>query len=595
MVGVPCVTGSSHVANLFRLDTRSGKIRQLTFEQDHDWCPTLLNNGRVLYLRWEYSDLPHFVSRLLFHMNPDGTEQMEYYGSNSYWPNAMFYARPAPNHATRFVAVVGGHHDVPRMGELVLFDASKGTREADGALQRIPGRGKPVQPIILDGLVGGSWPKFLHPWPLSDEFHADTTKLVQLLRKGHYGVQLDRESWDRIVTWIDLNTPAHGAWGDILGAERVAAQRERRRDLMRRYAGRDEDPEAIEPPARIAATPTTPVSATRPAAPAPEPLGWPVHPQEAARRQRAGGEPRRTIELGGDVPLDLVFVPAGEFVMGDSAGEPDEQPAAAVRIERPFWMGRLEISNEQFHCFDGKHDSRFEEGDFLQFSEEERGYPVNGPRQPVARVSWHQAMQFCEWLSARTGERFTLPTEAQWEYACRAGMATPLAYGEVDTDFSRFANLADASLRKVDLFRWGLPVGAIPPWRPADVRCNDGFRVSAPVGTYPANAWQLHDMHGNVAEWTRTCLAPYPYSDRDGRNDLGAGGRRVVRGGSWDDQPRRARSAFRSSYWPYAPPSGLAQQGLVPSGVLGVRASRFGNHGALLDSASQGTEAPGPH
>ena len=94
-VGVPCVTGSSHVTNLYLLKRPEESIRRLTFEQDHDWCPTVLNNGRVLYLRWEYSDIPHFVSRILFHMNPDGTEQMEFYGSNSYWPNSgtsvLFY------------------------------------------------------------------------------------------------------------------------------------------------------------------------------------------------------------------------------------------------------------------------------------------------------------------------------------------------------------------------------------------------------------------------------------------------------------------------------------------------------------------------
>jgi len=97
-IGVPCVGGSSHVANLYLLDTASGKIRRLSFDQEHNWCPTVLNNGRVLYLRWEYSDLPHFVARILFHMNPDGTDQKEYYGSNSYWPNSTFYARPVPGH-----------------------------------------------------------------------------------------------------------------------------------------------------------------------------------------------------------------------------------------------------------------------------------------------------------------------------------------------------------------------------------------------------------------------------------------------------------------------------------------------------------------
>ena len=150
--GVPCVTGASHVANLYRLERNTGAIRRLTFDQDHDWCPTVLNDGRLLYLRWEYSDIPHFASRILFHMNPDGTDQKEFYGSGSYWPNSMFYARPIPGPATQFVAVVGGHHGVPRMGELVLFDPARGRFEADGVIQRIPGRGKKVEPIILDEL-----------------------------------------------------------------------------------------------------------------------------------------------------------------------------------------------------------------------------------------------------------------------------------------------------------------------------------------------------------------------------------------------------------------------------------------------------------
>lgn len=168
--GVPCVKGSDHVANLYVMDERGEQMRQLTFDQDHDWCPTVMENGRVLYQRWEYSDIPHFASRLLFQMNPDGTEQAEFYGSNSYWPNSMFYARPIPGHSSKFVAVISGHHDVPRMGELVLFDTARGHQEADGALQRIPGYGKRVEPILRDDLVKASWPKFLHPWPLSDKY-----------------------------------------------------------------------------------------------------------------------------------------------------------------------------------------------------------------------------------------------------------------------------------------------------------------------------------------------------------------------------------------------------------------------------------------
>ena len=169
-IGVPCVYGSSHVANLYLMDADGRNIRQLCFDQEHDWCPTVLNNGRVLYTRWEYADTPHSNTRLLFHMNPDGTEQMEFLGSNSYWPNSFFYARPVPGHPSMVVAVIGGHHDNPRMGELVLFDPARGRHEASPALQRIPGYGKKVEAIIRDGLTLDSWPKFLHPFPLNDKF-----------------------------------------------------------------------------------------------------------------------------------------------------------------------------------------------------------------------------------------------------------------------------------------------------------------------------------------------------------------------------------------------------------------------------------------
>ena len=130
----------------------------------------MLNDGRVLYTRWEYSDSPHYFTRLLFHMNPDGTGQMEYYGSNSPWPNSTYYARPIPDHPTKIVAVISGHHGVPRMGQLLVFDPAQGRRNADGAVQRIPGHGVQVEPVIGDSIVNNSWPKFLHPYPLSEKY-----------------------------------------------------------------------------------------------------------------------------------------------------------------------------------------------------------------------------------------------------------------------------------------------------------------------------------------------------------------------------------------------------------------------------------------
>jgi len=157
---VPC--NGSHVAVLYRMDADGSNVRQLCFEQDHDFNPAALPNGRVLYLRWEYSDLPHANSRILFSMNPDGTGQMAVYGRNSYWPNSLFGARPIPGRSDRFVGIVAGHHGSYREGELVVFDASRGRGEADGVVRRIPGRGgcavealAPPPPIAENGRVGG--------------------------------------------------------------------------------------------------------------------------------------------------------------------------------------------------------------------------------------------------------------------------------------------------------------------------------------------------------------------------------------------------------------------------------------------------------
>jgi len=835
MQGVPCVQGSSFVANLFLLDRATGGVRQLCFDQDHNWCPTMLPNGRVLYLRWEYSDLPHAFNRILFTMNPDGSGQSEFYGSNSYWPNGIFYARPVPGESTKFVGIVTGHHGVRRMGELVLFDTARGRHEADGAIQRISRHGKPVEPILKDNLVDDSWPKFLHPYPLSDkymltaaqlspkspwciylvdvfdnmlelaradgsalleplplrrtpappalpdrveparkdavvyltdvyaggglagvprgtvknlrlftyhfgyrgvggqqnrigldgpwdikrvigtvpvspdgsatfrvpantpisiqpldesgqaiqimrswftampgenlscvgcherqdqapapapqpaamaaapseiapfhgpvrgfdfrrevqpvldrhciachdgkrsdipeivrdlrdgpdaevnpipklhgfgrfspsyyavrrfvrtptmesdlhllppyEFAANTTRLVQMLRKGHHNVAPDAEAWERLITWIDLGGPAHGTWAEIVGANRTASQHERRMEMRKLYAALDEDPEAI-------VSPYNPPATTPPAAPQPEPVapagpiacaGWPFDAAEAARSQAKGGPHTRSIDLGG-ATINLVRIPPGALVMGDANALPDERPASAVRIAREFWMATTEITNQQYRLFDASHDSRLENGAFLQFSEKERGFALNAPAQPVVRVSWLEAMAFCRWLSQKTGQHFTLPTEAQWEYACRAGTASAMNYGDAGVDHGKLANLADINIKQMSALGWGLPHGAVPPWHPSDGKFNDGYRVSAEVGKYLPNAWGLHDMHGNVSEWTRSDYRPYPYLDDDGRNDGSPTAPKAVRGGSWYDRPIEARSSFRLGYLPH--------------------------------------------
>jgi formylglycine-generating enzyme required for sulfatase activity len=222
-------------------------------------------------------------------------------------------------------------------------------------------------------------------------------------------------------------------------------------------------------------------------------------------------------------------------------------------------MGACEVTNEQYHLFDKDHDS----GRFTKRFQgpDGPGLSLTGLKQPVVRVSWEKALAFCRWLSQKTGAKFTLPTEAQWEYACRAGSQTPLSYGGLDANFSAWANVADRALS----VRPG-PTGGLESNITAhhgkgifmsavyggnilcDERYNDRTVATANVGSYKSNAWGLYDMHGNVAEWTRTTYKPYPYIDDNGSERDSEIGRKVVRGGSWCDRPKRCRSAFRLSF-----------------------------------------------
>jgi formylglycine-generating enzyme required for sulfatase activity len=119
-------------------------------------------------------------------------------------------------------------------------------------------------------------------------------------------------------------------------------------------------------------------------------------------------------------------------------------------------------------------------------------------------------------------------------------------YGSCEADFSKFANLAD---QRID----NLCRRDSPPWIPSIDHVNDGSIVAGDVGKYTPNAFGLYDMHGNVAEWTRSTYRPYPYNTRDGRDSPPSAGTKVVRGGSWHDRPHRARSAFRLAYEPWQP------------------------------------------
>ncbi|MGA2254908.1 MAG: SUMF1/EgtB/PvdO family nonheme iron enzyme [Thermoguttaceae bacterium] len=392
------------------------------------------------------------------------------------------------------------------------------------------------------------------PGPESDyhlqkpmEWHAGTSELVQMLEKGHHNVTLDRKSWDRLITWIDLNVPDHGTWHEHASTTPVMRQR---LEMHKLYANRADDPEAIVPtlfegaearngPVAFVAPPPLPTRDAKP----PVVSGWPFDAAEAGRRQKAVKlPPTLKVELTSGAPIELVLIPAGEFVMGSSSGADDEYPPAQVRINHPFYMSRTEITNAQFATFDAKHDSAFIS--MTNKDQDHRGHPVNEPEQPVVRVTWQHARDFCRWISSRTGRKTDLPTEAQWEWAARAGTGTATYYGDVTADFGHFANLADASLSY-------LARADSPHYHPRIDAVDDGAMVTTSVGHYQPNAWGLRDMIGNAAEWTRTAYRPYPYNSGDGRDDPSSAGAKVVRGGSWYDRPYRATASYRMHYQPW--------------------------------------------
>ncbi|MBT3198856.1 MAG: SUMF1/EgtB/PvdO family nonheme iron enzyme [Phycisphaerales bacterium] len=788
MQGVPCIGGKSHVANMALYNPTTKKTRMLCFEQDHDWCPTLMPNGRVMYLRWEYTDTAHYFTRVMMSMNPDGTNQVAYYGSNSYWPNSLFFARPVPGTATKFVGIVGGHHGIAREGEMVIFDTAKGTHEADGVVQRISDYGKPVKPVIADRLVDRSWPRFIHPLPLDEnyyfasrpikrgskewgiflvdvwdnmlliktipgsalveplplrptkappvvpsklnpdmkdailyvqsvyngpglkgvpkgtvkkmrvftytygyrgvgghtcfgtesgwdakrilgtvpveadgsamfhvpantpislqpldengaslqlmrswltampgealscvgchetskeapsptrtlaglkapakitpwngpargfgyrrevqpviekycggchdgskktapnfmarrggydtlqlyvrrpgpesdyhmfrpmEYHSTTSELMQMLVKGHNNVKIPATDMNRLRTWIDLNIPYHASWTESRGEKKVTAISKRYRELQKQYAYVDVDPEFVGGPIPTGIKPVMPAKLALPTITVPTVTGWPFDAKAAAVKQAgAGAKTTQTIELAKGVTMDMSLIPAGEFVMGDASGDADERNVAAVKIAKPFWMGTCEVTNAQYAAFNAEHDSRYI--DSAGKDQSSPGFPANQPNQPVIRISWAEANAFCAWLSKKSGKKISLPSEAQWEWACRAGTNTAMSFGAVDSDYSKFANFADATAAK----SLGTGRGRLTPFI-TDKTFNDGQRIVCNVAQYSANAWGLKDMHGNVAEWTCSTFS---------------GETKVVRGGSWHDRAKRGTSSYRLPY-----------------------------------------------
>lgn len=250
---------------------------------------------------------------------------------------------------------------------------------------------------------------------------------------------------------------------------------------------------------------------------------------------------------------ELVVVPAGEFRMGAEGGEEGrpEGPVRLVHITRAFALGRYEVTQAQFAAFVAATGRQMGggcqvwEGKWRTPAEADWTNPGYGRMpfadEPVACASWDDADAYVQWLSRRTGRRYRLPSEAEWEYAARAGSTADYYWVDMGEDADagacHHANVYDRSGARANGF----------PWAPFD--CDDGFGRVAPVGSFRPNAFGLHDMIGNVWEWVADCYqAPYPAAPVDGSAVQPAGGscgKRGVRGGSWITRPSRQRVSFR--------------------------------------------------
>ena len=260
-------------------------------------------------------------------------------------------------------------------------------------------------------------------------------------------------------------------------------------------------------------------AASEPAAPepaAPAPVSAPATPFQS------GSTFADALASGGSGP-EMVVIPAGRFRMGcvtRSGCFPDERPVHRVFFADSIAVSRYAVTFEDYDRFAGSNRP----GD--------EGWGRG--RRPVINVSWDQAVQYTEWLSGETGESYRLLTEAEWEYAARAGSERKYHFGNDSTQLCRYANHADA---ETDY-----------EWR--NTYCSDGVgKQTAVVGSYTPNAFGLYDMHGNVWEWVQDCWNDhYRRAPRDGAARLeGDCSMRVLRGGAFGYEPESLRAAFRAS------------------------------------------------
>jgi eukaryotic-like serine/threonine-protein kinase len=224
----------------------------------------------------------------------------------------------------------------------------------------------------------------------------------------------------------------------------------------------------------------------------------------------AGSAEYFTETLDNDVPLQMVYVPAGSFTMGSPVGEggDSERPQRVVMVPG-FYMGRYPVTQAQYLAVMGKNPSHWQNA-----------------KLPVESVSWNDAQDFCERLSDRAHKKYRLPSEAEWEYACRANTNTPFSYGEtISTDLANFDGNKTYGNGSKGQYR----------------------QKTTPVASFPPNGFGLHDMHGNVWEWCEdTWHDNYTNAPLDGSSWISINeDRRLLRGGAWCNNPSYCRSAPR--------------------------------------------------
>lgn len=420
----------------------------------------------------------------------------------------------------------------------------------------------------------------LHPYiyrqgPESDiyvlrpgEYYVNNSELIRILEAGHHGVKLSEKDRETLYTWIDLNAPYFGAFTQFdLKKEAPANQVQRRMELAEKYSGVKVDwqkeisdyAEWLKNKTEETGGTTGAISSVTESYPKKSKnvrvKDFPFDARTAIQRQAAKGNITRQITLAPGITIEMKWIPAGAFVMGDNR-QPAASPAFKATIKKGFWMSTTEITNEQYKALFPEHDSRYIGQTWKDHTTP--GYPANLPQQPVIRVSWNEADSFCKKVSERLNCRVSLPTETQWEWAARAGSADDFWFGPADADFAPYENLADSTT--VDLAVMGVnpkPMRPTEPMRkfwdflPKILTVNDHCLISTDVASFQANPWGLYDMNGNVAEWTSSDYLPYPLKKQ---TEPAANSRKVVRGGSWRERPAYSTSAVRKSYYAWQRP-----------------------------------------